>query len=88
MFLSITQQSLDLQICLFMLFHSDVYANKKVFKIKGYKIMKKGSYCDRNSQFSEILTEPLNPNKFRKKVYSIKKLNKRNKKKIKIIKKF
>ena len=23
--------------------------------------MEKGSYCDRNSQFSEILTEPLNP---------------------------
>jgi len=37
------------------------YANKKIFIIKGYKIMYKGSNCDRKSQFSEILTEPLNP---------------------------
>ena len=32
---------------------------KKIFKIKGYKIMLKGSNCDRKSQFSEILTEPI-----------------------------
>ena len=37
----------------------NVYANKKVLKIKSYYV--KGSYCDRKSQFSEILTEPLNP---------------------------
>ena len=29
--------------------------------MKGYKIMQKGSNCDRKSQLSEILTEPLNP---------------------------
>ena len=29
--------------------------------IKCYKIMQKGSYCDRKSQLSEKLTEPLNP---------------------------
>ena len=28
---------------------------------KGYKIMYKGSNCDRMSQLSEILTESLNP---------------------------
>ena len=63
MFSSITQQHLDLEICLFILFHSKCIcqaANKKVFKKKGYKIMYEGLNCDRKSQLSEILTEPLN----------------------------
>ena len=38
-----------------------MYMPTKNIKIKGYKIMQKGSNCDRKSQFSEILTEPLNP---------------------------
>ena len=33
----------------------------KSIEEKGYKIMLNGSNCDRNSQLSEILTEPLNP---------------------------
>ena len=44
-----------------MLFIPNVYANKKLFKKKRYKIMYKGSNCDQKSQLSEILTEPLNP---------------------------
>jgi len=48
----------DLFILYFFILN--VYADKKVFKIKGYKIIKKESYCDRKSKFSEILTEPLN----------------------------
>ena len=44
----------------FHFFIQNVYANKKVFKKKGYKIMQKGSNCDLKSQLSEILTEPLN----------------------------
>ena len=59
---SITQQFLNLQICLFYTFSFKMYMpTKKIFKIKGNKIMFKGSNCDRKSQFSEILTEPLNP---------------------------
>ena len=42
-------------------FIQNIYANKKLFQIKGYKNMQKGSNCDRKSHFSEILTEPLNP---------------------------
>ena len=42
-------------------FIQNVYANKKWIKKKGYKVMYKGSNCDRKSQLSEILTEPLNP---------------------------
>ena len=42
-------------------FIKNVYANKKLFRKKGYTIMYKGSNCDRKSQLSEILTEPLNP---------------------------
>ena len=42
-------------------FIQNVYANKKLFKKKGYKVMSNGSNCDRKSQLSEILTEPLNP---------------------------
>ena len=38
-----------------------MYMPKKLFKIKGYTIMLKGSNIDFKSQFSEILTEPLNP---------------------------
>ena len=34
---------------------------QKIFMIKCYKIMQKGSYWDRKSQLSEKLTEPLNP---------------------------
>ena len=37
------------------------YANKKVFKKKGLQIMFNGSNCDRKSQLSGILREPLNP---------------------------
>ena len=59
---SITQEFLNLQICLFYTFSFKMYMpTKKIFKIKGNKIMFKGSNCDRKSQFSEILTEPLNP---------------------------
>ena len=42
-------------------FIQNVYANKKLFKKKGYKVMSNGSNCDRKSQLYEILTEPLNP---------------------------
>ena len=49
-------------------FIQNVYANKKIFKIKGYKIMLKGSNCDRKSQFSEILTELLNPREMQSKL--------------------
>ena len=41
----------------------NVNANKKIFKIKGYKIILNGSNCDRKSQFSEIL-RPLNSRAF------------------------
>ena len=46
---------------MFYSFIQNIYTNKKIFQIKGYKIMQKGSNSDRKSQFSEILTEPLNP---------------------------
>ena len=44
---------------MFYSFIQNIYTNKKIFQIKGYKIMQKGSNSDRKSQFSEIL--PLNP---------------------------
>ena len=44
----------------FILFHLDVYADKKVCK-KAKKMMSNGSNCDRKQQLSNILTEPLNP---------------------------
>ena len=50
---------IDLSILYF--FIQNIYAYKKVFKKKGYTIMYNGSNCDRKSQLSEILTEPLNP---------------------------
>ena len=37
------------------------YLRKKAIKLCMYKVMYKGSNCDRKSQLSEILTEPLNP---------------------------
>jgi len=43
------------------IFIQNDYANKKVFNRKGYQIMFNGSNCDRKSQLSGILTEPLNP---------------------------
>jgi len=57
LFSSITQQSLDLQICLFVTFSFKMYIPTKTFKIKGYKIMLKGPNSDRKSQFSQTLTE-------------------------------
>ena len=46
---------------MFYIFILNAYANKKVFKKKGWKIMFNGSNCDRKSHLSGILTEPLNP---------------------------
>ena len=43
------------------IFIQNAYANKKVFYKKGQQIMFNGSNCDRKSQLSGILTEPLNP---------------------------
>ena len=43
------------------IFIQNAYVNKKVLKKKGEQIMFNGSNCDRKSQFSGILTEPLNP---------------------------
>ena len=65
MFCSI-QQSFTLQICLLYIFsfkkiQKNVYADKKSIQEKGKKIMFNGSNCDRKSQLSGILTEPLNP---------------------------
>ena len=49
------QQSLNSQICLFIIFFiQNVYTDKKVLK-KGLKIMHNGSNCDRKSQLSDIL---------------------------------
>ena len=60
--LSIIQQSLILRICLFYTFFiQNIYADKKVLKKNGLKIMYRGLNCDRKSQLSEILTELLNP---------------------------
>ena len=56
----------DLYILYF--FIQIVYANKKLFQKKGYKIMCKGSNCD---QKSEILTEPLNPREGRSHQYLV-----------------
>ena len=42
-------------------FIQKVYTKKKLFNKKGYKVMYKGSNCDRKSQLSEIMTKPLNP---------------------------
>ena len=55
------KQSLKLRICLFYTFYSKCIciANKKVFRKKGYKMMFIRTNCDRKSQFSGILTEPL-----------------------------
>jgi len=50
-------------------FIQNVYANKKLFQKKGYKVMYKGSNCDQKSQHSEILTEPLKPHGFSKKIF-------------------
>ena len=61
MFSSITQQYLDLQICLFYTPSFKMYMPTKSIKITGFKIMQKGPNCGRKSQFSEILTEQLNP---------------------------
>ena len=46
---------------IFYFFVQNVYANKKLYQKKGYKIIYKGSNCDQKSQLSEILPEPLNP---------------------------
>ena len=43
--------------------------NKKVFKKKGLQFMFNGSDCDRKSQLSGILTEPLNLRELKIKVY-------------------
>ena len=51
----------NLQICLFVTFSFKMYMPTKTFKIKGYKIMLKGPNSDRKSQFSQTLTETLNP---------------------------
>jgi len=42
-------------------FIQNAYADKKVFKSKGWQITFNGSNCDRKSQLSGILTETLNP---------------------------
>ena len=42
-------------------FFIHIYANKKLFQKKDYKIMYKGSNFDQKSHLSEILTEPWNP---------------------------
>ena len=52
-------------------FIQNIYTNKKLFKKKGYKVMYKGSNCDRKSQLSEKLTEPLNPRESAKKFLKI-----------------
>ena len=40
-----------------------MYIPTKSYLKKGYKVMYNGSNCDRKSQLSGILTEPLNPRK-------------------------
>ena len=42
---------------------------QKLFRKKGYKIMYKG--CERKSQLSKILTEPLNPRVWEKQRFHI-----------------
>ena len=42
-------------------FIQNAYADKTVFKKNGLQIMFNESNCDRKSQLSGILTEPLNP---------------------------
>ena len=49
------QQSLNSQICLFIIFLFKMYIPTKKYLKKGLKIMHNGSNCDRKSQLSDIL---------------------------------